>query len=234
MRIFLVIPIFVICHFSYAQKLIPRVGISLSKTSWDASDTEYHYKGIQPRAGFLIGVGYELPITGIFNFQTELTYVQKGQRTTMESRNPTIFYVDNRNYSLSFLENPILINARFGNGKVKFFPHFGWTVGFGLGGKMGQYLAARSSPTAKLDEYPVDFDVNFKKEVSHSKGREIFVGRPLDVGIQSGMGILLFDRLTVDVRYTYGLVGFRYFRNEEDGNRVLQFSVSTPILLKDN
>jgi hypothetical protein len=79
---------------------------------------------------------------------------------------------------------------------------------------------ARTSKSATFDEKDL-----------HTINGKMFVGKPFDVGIQAGVGVQIFKKLILDVRYTYGLKGFEYFTNDFDKNRVLEFSVCRPIHL---
>lgn len=82
-----------------AKTITPRIGLTLSKTSRDVSNTSYHNYGVDLRqGGFLVGIAYEYPFENRFSVQAEITYIQKGQKTTQESVNPSIEYKDNRNY----------------------------------------------------------------------------------------------------------------------------------------
>lgn len=102
----------------YSQVPILRVGLSLAKTSRNVSDTDFHNNDVLFRKGFLLGLGYSIPISEVLTFQAELTYVQKGQKTTQEWKSSTA-YTDNRNYFLSYLELPILLKITQGNYGVK-------------------------------------------------------------------------------------------------------------------
>lgn len=221
-QILLLITLLFLTEIANSQVLIPRFGLTLAKTSRNSADIDVKFK-----QGFLIGLGYELPLTDVFCVQAELTYLQKGQKTAQELYEIT----DNRNYSLSFLEVPILIKATLGKGRMKFCPHVGVSVSYGLGGKVNYLIILENPNTGELERYTDEFNIKFKKNDPHLTDN-LYIGSPIDVGLQAGLGFLLFDKVIVDVRYSLGLKGYEFFNNEFDKNRVLQFCVGVPIKLK--
>jgi hypothetical protein len=167
----------------------------------------------------------------VLQLQSELTYVQKGLKTNLESKTSTV-YIEDRDYMLSFLEIPILLKATLGKGKTKFYPLVGVSVGYGLGGSMSYSLFSQPSGINHTSQYTKDYEIKFKENYDQVTDDYVYVGGPIDFGIQAGFGVFLFERLTLDLRYSHGLKGFEYVNNDSDKNRVLQFSIGVPLRLK--
>lgn len=218
-----------------AQTITPRVGLTLSKTSRNVSNTAYHDYSVDFRQGFLVGVAYEYPLRNRFSVQGEITYIQKGQKTTQESVDPSIAYKDNRNYFLTYLELPLILKYNMGSGKIKFSPHIGISVGYGLSGNVTYLFVHQTSAGEVISE-------NYKEEIAFKKSDQwgnshngtLSIGGPIDIAVQAGIGVLFFNKVVLDVRYSEGLKGYEFFYQDSDANRVLQFSVGFPIRLRQS
>lgn len=213
-----------------SQTIIPRVGLTMSRTSRESNDTNLHDNEIKFRQGFIIGLGYETVISNLLSVQSEISYIQKGQKTEQVSKT-SITYSDSRNYLLSYLEVPILLKATVGQGRMKFCPLIGLTISYGISGRANYMLNLENPSTGEVIRYSENYHIEFK-ENDQQLSDKLYIGTPFDIGLQAGFGVLLFDKFIVDVRYTAGLKGYEYFNNDLDQNRVLQFSVGVPINIK--
>lgn len=152
--------------------------------------------------GFTLGVGFNFPIgEGAFSLQPELNFIQKGAKYEEGDYSEKL--------KLNYLEIPILAKATFGE-VTKFYVNVGPSLGYGLNGKV-------KVKEGSLEE---DFDVNFGDEVDEIEKR-------MDVGLQLGAGVIIAEKIMIDLRYGLGLTSL----NEESKvkNNVLQFTVGVPL-----
>src|SRR5688572_20038888 len=110
-------------RFVAAQSITPKFGITYSKTSRSDEPTSAHYREVNFRSGFMAGLALELPLQDTYFFQTELLYVQKGQKASERGKETTPnSYYHSANLKLDFIEIPMLFKMKMGNGKTKFYP----------------------------------------------------------------------------------------------------------------
>lgn len=211
-----------------AQTLIPRVGLSMARTTRrdkDVMSTDY---GTQLKPGILVGLAFEYPLKGKFSLQGELTYIQKGQILT--DVNSQVVLKDRYDYRVNYLELPIMIKATLGNGRIKFQPHIGASVSYGLSGTM------KWTYTDQYGSLTKTYDIRFEKLPPYPNpvpNDVWYLGSALDYGIQAGFGVYFFKKILFDVRYSIGLKGLRYqYGGAMDRNEVFQFSLGMPIRLK--
>lgn len=206
----------------FAQTIIPRVGITLSNSSYEP-ESFYEKSDKSFIAGFTAGIGYEFTLAGIVSLQPEINFIQKGQK-----REEIYYYEGIKStlkfeYKYNYLEIPVLAKVKFG-GLTKFYVSAGPSIGIGLGGKYNQKNLIEDN----LDsEYKGD--IKFKDRPEGYEGNDVFVDNKLDIGLQIGGGVMLFNRVMIDVRYGMGLSDL--YEDESSKNNVLQFSVGVPLKL---
>lgn len=181
---------------AFAQvTLLPKVGFNVANVRFDDGD----FRRILPpmsintraRAGFVMGLGANLPIDKLWSVQTELLYISKG------------FAADDRNiegqYSLNYLEIPLLIKATFGNRELSFYGNGGLSLGYLLGGRV-------KGGWNDDDDYNEKIDFEDNSLVLN----EVDANR-IDIGLNLGGGIS-FEAggfpMFVDLRYNAGLVDY--------------------------
>ncbi len=120
----------------YAQ-LLPKAGLSMASTSSEEMSGSNLKEKL--KAGFLLGVGYNIQI-GNFSIQPELLFVQKGS-TQEYSFNDPLIGLSTRSttkYTLNYLEMPVLFKYAFGPDALRIYTQFGPSFSLGLGGS-GEY-----------------------------------------------------------------------------------------------
>lgn len=212
------------CLPSYAQQVVPRIGLTLSKT---AAENE---AGIEQKIkpGFTLGAGVEFKISSAFSIQPELNFIQKGFRITFDESDQGIsLSVDNRT-AINYLEIPLLFKVYFGNSTTKYFLLGGVSVGYGLGGKtktkvdadlMGTGFSVSTTGKVKFSDPPENYNPE--------EDTDLYLNNRYDAGAQFGFGALINEKFIVEARYN---VGFSPFIDEEEDtkNRVLQVSFAMP------
>lgn len=187
--------------FSYGQTIIPKVGLTLSKWSGDDVDDAKF------KPGFTIGAGLNMPLgSGMISLQPEINYIQKGGKFEEGD------FSDK--YTVNYLEVPVLVKATFGEG-TKFYVNAGPSVAFGLGGK---------NKWEEGDEEG-ESDIKFGDEDENSD--DFYIEKGTDIGLQLGAGVIIAEKVMIDVRYGLGLTDL--YDDSSVKNNVLQFTVGIPL-----
>lgn len=211
-----------------AQTFIPKAGISLSKLAADGEDSEEFEP--KNKIGFTIGVGYNIELSDVISLQPELNFIQKGFRID-ESLEEDGYEVSVKSkLTMNYIEIPLLVKATFGE-STKFFFSAGPSLGIGMGGKMKteasvNYMGTSFSETS-------EGKVHFGDEPENPEENEVYIPERLDIGLQVGAGVIIIEKIMIDVRYGYGLTNLN--GDDTDGssyNRAFQFTVGVPLSLK--
>lgn len=221
------------------QFLIPKIGVTVSKSAQDlTSDASFgQSQNMKSVIGFSAGAGYTFFLTEKFSLQPELNFIQKGfeiQNSSSGMDPDTDFPYTSEGtekYKLNYLEIPILVKATFGN-STKFYVNAGPSLGFGLPGKLTTNYEENGSDPDGIPynvSFTNEYTIKYGKEPENTQDSEIYV-KGLDVGMQLGGGVLLFDKVIIDVRYGLGFTDL--FESFKSKNRVLQFSVGMPLFIK--
>ncbi|HEY9046312.1 MAG TPA: porin family protein [Ohtaekwangia sp.] len=202
-KLLLVVALIVAVSASYAQSIIPKAGLSLSKIHGnDASGTD-------SKAGLTLGVGFNLPLgEGAFSIQPELNYIQKGFKASEDGGTAKL--------NLNYLELPVLVKASFGD-VTKFYVNAGPSIAYGLSGKVSYE----------------EGNMKFSSKVKFGDGDAediVYINNKIDLGVQFGGGVLIAGKVMVDVRYGLGLT--KLSDDTEVKNGGFQFTVGLPISLK--
>ena len=148
--------------------VIPKVGITGAAQSrptfTNDQGLELSHKGV---SGFTAGVGLNFPVAGVFSFQPELLYIQKGFQQELTDGTNTA----TNDVKLNYLEVPLLARVMVGN-KVKFIANVGPSIGYALS---GSYKTIDGQDTEEGD---VEFDDDTNR---------------LDIGFQAGPGVLQLE-----------------------------------------
>lgn len=189
--------------FSYGQTIIPKAGITFSTFGGDDAGDD-----TKSKLGFTIGAGLNTPLgDGMFSLQPELNYVQKGAKAEYDNQDRT------DKLTLGYLEVPVLVKVTFGEA-TKFYVNAGPSVGFGLGGKYKVEIGDNSE----------DVDVKFGDGDDEDK---YYVEKGTDIGFQLGAGVIVAEKVMIDVRYGLGLTDL--YDDTSMKNNVLQFTVGIPL-----
>lgn len=223
---------------SQAQTIIPKVGFVLSSTNAAASSDEYGWDtDLSSGTGFSFGVGYNLPVgtigSGVFSVQPELTFIQKGFKAEVSGEvnigEPYYDFVLDQQIKLNYLEVPVLAKIEFGSSTAKFSFIAGPSFGYALGGKTKGTLTLDDG-YEKLKEN-ADGKIKFGDQPEDEYfTNDIYFDNRLDIGLQVGAGVTIYNKVAIEVRY--GL-GFTNLSDDDDSaNRAIQFTVGVPLTLK--
>ena len=194
--------------FAFSQTIIPKAGATLAKFGGsDVEDAKFNL-------GFTLGVGFNLPVgTGPVSIQPELNFVQKGAKGEMEVEQQEL----TTKMKLNYLELPVLVKATFGS-TTKFFFNAGPSIGLGLGGKIKAEAGGMSASA----------DVKFGEPKEGDDA--LYIEKRTDFGVQFGGGVIIAEKVMIDVRYGLGLTDLN--EDVDMKNNVLQFTVGMPLKLK--
>jgi hypothetical protein len=206
-----------------AQKFIPRIGASVFKvTGEEVPDSA----GISSLLGFTLGIGYQIPINERFSLQPELNFVQKGIKSDFDLEQDGTSIKGTIKLVIDYLEIPFLAKATFGS-TTKYFVLAGPSLGYGIGGRVKYKLTTNDpfigSPSGQTG-------VKFGEQPEDYEGGNVYISNRIDFGIQGGAGVLIADKVFIDIRYSLGL------SDVQDGydskNRGVLFTVGMPFNIK--
>ena len=209
----------------FAQTIIPRVGLVISNSDFEPTGDTGDKASSSSLTGFTAGIGYEFSLLGILSLQPEINFIQKGQKLEETSYPDAIEYKIAQEYKYSYLEIPVLAKVKFG-GLTKFYLAAGPSFAIGLGGKykIKSTFGGVADPNLNYTS-----DIKFKDEPKDYDGQDAYIENKTDIGLQVGGGVILFNRVMIDIRY--GL-GFTDLNDDADSkNRTVQFSVGVPLKL---
>ncbi len=208
--------------------IIPKAGFTLSKIAFD--DTE----GMKPKIGLNLGVGANMVLSDVFSVQPELQFIQKGYAFKESESSFGIKAEYKERVSINYLEIPLLFKASFGSDDLKFFLNAGPSIGFGLGGKGKVEFSLSGQDMNESDDE--EFKVRFG-DIDESNEEVTYFDNRIDVGIQLGGGILIANKVVIDIRYGLGMSnlvdeqGNLTAEDVKSKNRVFQFTVGMPLMI---
>src|SRR5688572_18090157 len=207
----------------FAQTIIPRAGVTLSTSSFEPVGFTGQKSNSKLAVGFTVGAGYDFFISEKLSIQPEINFIQKGQKLEEVAYPDGYEYKINTEVKFNYLEVPVLAKYKFG-GQTKFYVAAGPSVGLGLGGKY-----SRTSSFGGVPEPGMDGKIKFGDQPNDYSGDDIYVENKFDISLQVGGGVILFNKLLVDIRYGHGFTDL--VDDENSKNRSLQLSVGMPISL---
>lgn len=192
---------------SFGQ-LIPKVGMTVSNNTTFYNGTDFNYKW---KTGFMVGIAYNknLGKSGI-SVQPELLFIQKG--TNSEYMNGSEHW--KAKIRINSFEVPVLFKYSFGK-TTRFYLNVGPSFGLMIGGNYESTNISGSSDNSsgKLDEF---------KFTSEN------LNRRKDIGAQFGGGIVLANKVIIDIRYGLGLTYIKPLGISEKYS-ALQLSIGIPL-----
>jgi hypothetical protein len=198
--------------------IIPKAGLTISKMA--VKDDE----GMKSKLGFTLGVGLNMPLgEGPISIQPELNFIQKGLKGESTEAGVATEITETINY----LEIPFLVKATFGEA-TKFYVNAGPSVGFGLGGKY-KYKGSIGGVSGEVDG-KIKFGDGEEDDVA-------YYDNSTDIGLQLGAGVVIAEKIVIDLRYGLGMTSLMDTPDGEDKedymmkNRVFQFTVGIPLSL---
>jgi hypothetical protein len=216
-----------------AQRIIPKIGMSLYQASVDKKYPEYDK--ILPKVGLTAGIVYEVPLTGKVSFMPGIFFVQKGfiYKHEHTDNGEGSYELNKFTVKLNYIEIPVLVKVNIGS---KFYVTAGPSIGYALSGKRTQGYKYDYGTTHL--GFTRTIDVKFKDvPEGHTGDTYEFINNRVDVGIQLGGGVELWNKMIVELRYNVGLTRIYEDRNwiyqfehaEHAKNRALQLTVGVPI-----
>lgn len=208
-----------------AQKFIPRIGVSSFRFTGEnvvpgAKATSF--------TSLAVGLGYQVLLNDRFSLQPELNFTRKGAGVKAENFLLAETAVTGTfDLIIDYFEVPILAKATFGSSSTKFFVLAGPCVGYGIGGRV-KYDFTSDDPY--IGHQSGQIGMKFGKRPDNYRGSSFFIDNRVDVGVQGGGGVLIADKVFVDIRYSLGLTDV--MDDGESKNRGFIFTVGMPFHLK--
>jgi len=159
---------------------------------------------VESKMGFCIGAFITYNILDMFAIQPEILYTTKGAKSEEELWGRTL----KGSINLSYLEIPVL--AKFlipsqSNIKPSFYA--GPSLAIKLSGK-------------KRGEYNGDVK---KEDLQNVKGTDL--GLVIGAGLDLNLGFLGQGKVTVDIRYTFGLTSISEIRRHDEKNKAISLMI---------
>jgi hypothetical protein len=219
----------------FTQTIIPKVGMTIAKVNVSSNEAGTPKSTL----GFTLGAGVNFPINNIFSFQPELVFIQKGfavkEDFSFSFGGITESMDLDAKLIINYLEVPALVKATFGT-NTKFHFIAGPSIGIGLGGKYRyEYNAVYTDGNiTEMEHQEASGKVKFG-ESEDENSEDVYLKERVDFGLQIGGGVLIKEKVLVDLRYGIGLTNLGGGLSDGDDkiqNRVLQITVGIPINLK--
>lgn len=194
-----------------AQTLIPKVGFGI--TNMAVSEGEKN----QSRLGLILGGAVDYEFKDNLSFQGELLFIQKGSKFS-ESEDDFSFDSKTR---LNYLEIPLLVKAKFGEDDLKFYGNAGISLSFALGGSTETTMTGEDFDGDKVTETE-------NEKIKFGNGEDQMKG--MDFGLQIGGGVVISEKIVVDLRYGIGLSNlYNDSGDYTEKNRAFQITVGMPL-----
>ena len=213
----------------YSQTIYPRLGVTVSTNTYHDETRD-----VDPKIGFLLGVGYDVSLTKAVSLQLEIDYIQKAfQSRHTESTSlqvgEDIYSIKQdwkHQYFMSYLGLPLLVKIKVLHDNI--FISGGATPGIGLGGSHKYDLHETSSYVGESHESGKG-KIKFSGKTP-SKNEDVHFDNQWDLGVVIGVGASLFaNKLSIECRYERGMVNL--YKNQDSKNRSFQVLLSAPIQL---
>lgn len=168
--------------------------------------------------------------TALFSVQPEISFVQKGFRVDAEGEFISIEQPESiqshQEFTINYLEIPILGKYELGFEKMKLSIYGGPYVAFGLGGR---YKSTSTRTSGGLTETFIDTQGSVKFFKSRNPSDANF-DHNIDFGFQVGMGLNCFNKVILEARFGNSFTNLNEYM--ESKNKVFQFTVGVPIYLR--
>lgn len=187
---------------SVAQVTIsPRGGLAISTTNWEQVRFD-----TKTRSTITFGIGLEFELISKWKLQIESNYVSKGyiiQEDGSYNNSPDDRIFAEHEYEHNYIVLPILVKRYFGTRGVRFYGNVGPYFGLGLGGK-------HSGKSQVFDNGRLFETVIYDRQIRYgepqnSDSQYLYYRERFEFGFTAGGGILVRDRVALDVRYEYGI-----------------------------
>lgn len=161
-----------------------RASLNLANATLDPDSAES--TDFSSKLGLGIGVFYKLILSDQLTLQPELNYMQQGTKLSGDILGESF----ESTFSLNYLQIPVLFKYSFGDmNATNFFVEAGPYIGIGIGKEK-----IESCYGGKCETIENDYD-----------GEDVEGPKPLDYGLQVGVGVNLNKNISVDARYLLGL-----------------------------
>lgn len=210
----LCIVLYLSCQVGNAQIIIPKIGMAISDAALGEANDNFDFE----RKGFYAGVGVMFELNKIFSIQPELAFVPKGDwvKATAPDFSSELYQY----WTLNYLEPCVLLKASTTGKKVRLFANIGPSLGIVVGGSESLYRHDLTvTPPSRI---------GYTDKITYGDTNDF---RRFDPGFIVGCGVVIVDKIVVDVRYQ------RSFQTSLDYdfkavNRCFVFSAGFPINIK--
>jgi hypothetical protein len=209
--------------------IIPQVGIAVSKTTWKPDPAG----DITDVKGLSIGATFEYKIKSKFSYRVGLLYIQKGQKLdSHELLNSHEISVYNDRYKFNYVEMPLSVREYLSFNRVQLFIEAGVYTAYGVGGIYNGEFGIYDINSGYAYAYTKsDGKIIFgKPQPSTYNGSDRYYERRTDYGYHFAAGFILYNRISIEATYDFGLVNF-HDADTPMKNRSFQVLLGVPFSL---
>jgi hypothetical protein len=190
------------------QTLVPKLGTSLSSSSLEMEQSRQFGRNpeVDPMVGIAGGVAIDFPLGDKLSLQPEIWYVQKGFKIADSDADGDWSFTRTDKVRLGFLEVPVLLKYNFKMGLTRMYLAMGPSASYALG---GTYRAKETNEYADFPEGNYTMRINEKvsfEEIPGDYEGYYFerVNNRFQLGAHIGGGVLMFQKVWLDIRYNRG------------------------------
>jgi hypothetical protein len=201
--------------------ITPKAGIVFG-----TADIDQEAKGV---TGYSFGAALTYSLSDRLALEAGLQFLQKGVRLIQSSTESGVTVKLDQKFKPSYVELPILIKTMFGPQKLKFSVGGGFSIGYGVGGKLtvGSTVTGGGINLTESQELKLKFGDGNDPEV-------VYLDNAFEFGVQLGAGVMIFERVQIDCRYGLSLTNVvdpAEGTDTDSKNRVFQITVGVPLKL---
>ena len=209
----------------YAQMIFPRVGLSISTSTFvpPGQPTE-----VQPRSSILFGLGVEFPVAKKLGVLLECDYVSRNFRLYSDGIKDDFGYHYETVIRHRYIDFPVTLKGYFGREKYKAYVTVGGYAGIGMGGSSKGKLGFYKPGDVGKSYDGFEGEIHYEPEPSWDTGQDLYYENRIDFGLVGGGGVIIYGLVALDIRYGFGLVDI----NENVGgykNRTFQVTATVPL-----
>jgi hypothetical protein len=201
--------------------ITPKAGIVFA-----TADIDQEEKGI---TGYTFGAALTYSLSDRVAIEGGLQFIQKGLRLVQTTMNSGATIKIDQKLKVGYVELPILAKTTFGSQALKFSVSGGFSLGYGLGGKLTvvSIVTGNGINVTESNELKAKFADGNDPEV-------FYMDNAFDFGLQLGAGVLISERVQIDCRYGVSLTNVidpAEGTDADSKSRVFQITVGVPLKL---
>jgi hypothetical protein len=198
--------------------ITPKAGIVFG-----TADIDQEAKGI---TGYTFGAALTYSLSDRVAIEGGLQFIQKGVRLIQSTTASGITVKLDQKPKPNYIELPILFKTTFGPQKLKFSLGGGFSIGYGVGGKL-TVVSTITGSGRQSQELKIKFGDGNDPKV-------FYLDNAFEFALQLGAGVVISERVQIDCRYGLSLTNVvdpAEGTDTDSKNRVFQITVGVPLKL---